>query len=227
VSPSETATTSRRTQAERRQVAERALLAAAARLFARRGTDNVSLAEIGDEAGYSRGLVNHRFGSRAALVERLAELAQTDFVHSLPQPARGEEAGVLLDLASSYLDHVARADTESRAFLVMWGAAFPEDSPLRPVFIAGDRRFRDGVETLVRAGQDHGSISAGVDPRGFAVALVALLRGIAAQTVVDPAGVDTVAARAAAAAFIQAALTPQPAGPDHSPSTGEDTRRNG
>jgi AcrR family transcriptional regulator len=227
VSPSEMATTPRRTQAERRQAAERALLAAATRLFARRGIDTVSLAEIGDEAGYSRGLVNHRFGSKAALVERLAELAQTAFVHTLSRPAAGEEAGALLALASRYLDRVAGAGTESRAFFVMWGAAFPEDSPLRPAFIAGDRRFRDGVETLVRAGQDHGSISAGVDPRGFAVALVALLRGIAAQTVVDPAGVDTVAARAAAAAFIQAALTPQSAGAYHAPSTGEDTRRNG
>jgi AcrR family transcriptional regulator len=218
---------SRRTQAERRQAAERALLAAAARLFARRGIDTVSLAEIGDEAGYSRGLVNHRFGSRAALVGRLAELAQTDFAHSLPRPASGEEAGALLDLVGRYLGRVAGADTESRAFFVMWGASFPEDSPLRPVFIAGDRRFRDGVEALVRAGQEHGSINAGVDPGGVAVALVALLRGIAAQAVVDPAGVDTAAARTAAAAFIQAALTPQPTGPHHGPSTGEDTRLNG
>jgi AcrR family transcriptional regulator len=227
VSLSETAAAPRRTQTERRQAAERALLTAAARLFARRGIDTTSLAEIGDEAGYSRGLVNHRFGSKAALVERLAELAQGDFVHALRRPAPGEEADTLLAIISAYVDRAAQSAAESRAFFVMWGAAFPEDSPLRPVFIAGDRRFRDGIEALVRAGQSHGSIDAAVDPQGFAAAFVALLRGIGAQAVVDPAGVGTAGAKAAAVSFIRSALAPQRPAPEHSARTGEDVDRNG
>jgi AcrR family transcriptional regulator len=227
VSPSETAAASRRTQTERRQAAERALLAAAARLFARRGIETTSLAEIGDEAGYSRGLVNHRFGSKAALVERLAELTQGAFAHGLGRPAPGEEADALLALISAYVDHAAQPGAESRAFFVMWGAAFPEDSPLRPVFIAGDRRFRDGVEALVRAGQSHGSIDAAVDPHGFALAFVALLRGIGAQAVVDPSCGDTAGVKAAAISFIQAALTQQRPAPQRAARTGEDIDRDG
>src|SRR6516164_343564 len=69
----------RRTQAERRSEAEQGLLDAALRLFARKGVETTTLAEIGDAAGYSRGLANHHFGSKAALVERLAERSRARF----------------------------------------------------------------------------------------------------------------------------------------------------
>ena len=62
----------RRTQQERSSQAEKALMDAAAELFARHGVDQTSLADVGQAAGYSRGLVNHHFGTKATLVERLA-----------------------------------------------------------------------------------------------------------------------------------------------------------
>jgi AcrR family transcriptional regulator len=207
VSASEAAARPRQTQAERREQTEQALLDAAARRFGRSGIDNTSLAEIGEEAGYSRGLVNHRFGSKAALVERLAENSQRAFVQTVQNTGYEDEAGAVLAVIDAYLDHVTQSATATRAFIVMWGAAFPEDSLLRPIFTTDDAHFRDGIKRLVRAGQNGGCISPGVNPEGFAVIFVALLRGIAAQFYVDPAGVDITAARAAAVTFVQAALT--------------------
>jgi AcrR family transcriptional regulator len=52
----------RLTQAERRARSERSLLDAAEQLFAEKGSHRTSLAEIGERAGYSRGLVGERFG---------------------------------------------------------------------------------------------------------------------------------------------------------------------
>src|SRR5215469_2692749 len=69
----------RRSQAERRAEAEQGLLDAALRLFAKKGVESATLAEIGDAAGYSRGLANHHFGSKAALVERLAQRSRARF----------------------------------------------------------------------------------------------------------------------------------------------------
>jgi AcrR family transcriptional regulator len=199
----------RRTQAERRQKTEQALLDAAARLFAERGIDNTSLADIGAAAGLSRGLVNHRFGTKAALVERLAELGQDAFVQTMERSPSSDEADALLAVVDGYLDRFTDVATASRVFFVMWGAAFPEDSPLRPVFVADDARFRDGVETLVMAGQKHACVDSSVDAKGFAVAFVGLLRGIAAQMVVDPDGVDLAAARSTAKKFVQTAVNPK------------------
>jgi AcrR family transcriptional regulator len=201
----------RRTQVERRNESEQALLDAAARLFARKGIDETSLADIGAEAGYSRGLANHRFGSRAVLVERLAARAQRAFVAGLSE--READADAAVAIADAYLDRVASYGEERRAFFVMWGAAFAEDAPLREVFVVDDARFRDGIESLVRAGQQRGTIRADVDPIGFATVFVALLRGIGAQVLVDPGGVDLDAARATCERLVRTSLAPAAPGP--------------
>jgi AcrR family transcriptional regulator len=202
------ATTARRTQAERRAEAEVALLAAAARLFARRGIDQTSLADIGEEAGYSRGLVNHHFGSKAVLVERLSADAQSGFVDHLPPADEDREIEALVGMADLYLEMVSRDTTRSRAFFVMWGAALPEDALLRPVFVTDDARFRDGIAALVRAGQRNRTIDPGIGAAGFAAAFVGLLRGITAQFLIDPDGVDVTGAADACERFIRGALTP-------------------
>jgi AcrR family transcriptional regulator len=208
--PSST-TTVRRTQAERRGDAERALLDAAARLFARRGIDQTSLADIGQEAGYSRGLVNHHFGSKAALVERLTADAQRSFVAHLPAAEDRGEIDTLVGMAGSYLEFVRRDTTKSRAFFVMWGAALPFDASLRPVFVTDDARFRDGIADVVRTGQRNRIIDPDIDATGFAVAFVGLVRGITAQFLVDPDGVDVAAGSEVCERFIRAALIPRPA----------------
>jgi AcrR family transcriptional regulator len=196
----------RRTQAERRNAAEEALLDAAARLFARHGVDATSLADIAREAGYSRGIVNFHFGSRAALVARLAERSQQKFVADLVASNVGVEA--VVELAESYLSRVRRGATGPRAFFVMWGASFAEEAPLRDVFVGDDARFRRGVEAMVRAGQRAGTVRDNVDTMGFSTALVALLRGLAAQFLVAPDNVDLKAASRTCIALIRGHLDP-------------------
>ncbi|HWC85657.1 MAG TPA: TetR/AcrR family transcriptional regulator [Solirubrobacteraceae bacterium] len=194
----------RRTQAERRNESERALLDAAVRLFARKGIHETSLADIGAEAGYSRGLANHRFGSRAVLVERLAARTQRAFLAGLSE--REPDADAIVAIADAYLDRISGCGEEGRAFFVMWGASFAEEASLREVFVADDARFRDGIEALVRTGQQRGTIRADADPIGFAIAFVALLRGIGAQVLVDPGGVDLEAARATCEQLVRTSL---------------------
>jgi AcrR family transcriptional regulator len=185
---------------------------AATRLFARRGIDQTSLADIGEEAGYSRGLVNHHFGSKAALVERLTADAQRSFVARVPRSDGGGEVDTLVGIAGAYLDMASRDTTRSRAFFVMWGAALPVDALLRPVFVTGDARSRDGIAAILRAGQRHGVIDAEIDASGFAVAFVGLVRGISAQFLIDPDGVDVARAQDVCERFIRAALTPRRSG---------------
>jgi AcrR family transcriptional regulator len=203
----------RRTQAERRSQSEGALLDAAIRLFAEKGIDQTSLAEIGEEAGYSRGLVNHHFGSKAALVERLAERTQQDFVAGL-RGKLGEATAMTADAvaaaADAYFAAVMNATAEAQAFFVMWGAAIPSGGQLRPVFVASDARFRGAVEAIVRAGQERGTVAGDVDPAAFAVVFAGLVRGSAVQFLVSPGDVDLKAARAECGRLIRAALAPAP-----------------
>ena len=80
-------TTARRTQQQRRDQAETALLNAAAELAVEHGVRSLTLARVGERAGYSRGIVTHHFGSKRALLERLARATQTGFVPGLRRPA--------------------------------------------------------------------------------------------------------------------------------------------
>lgn len=197
----------RRTQAERRSQAERALLDAAATLFARRGVDQTSLAHVGEQAGYSRGLVNHHFGSKAALVERLAQRSQLDFVSQLAE-FDGDEVDALAEFARSYLAAICGHSHEARAFFVMWGAALPEEAGLQSVIAARDAQFRFGIESLVRQGQQKKTINTGIDPGGLATVVVAMLRGIAAQFLIDADSVDLAAAGAACERTLRHTLNP-------------------
>jgi AcrR family transcriptional regulator len=209
VSSTNTSAPLRRTQTERRTQAEQGLLDAALRLFADKGIDQTSLADIGEEAGYSRGLVNHHFGTKAALVERLAEERQRRFVDIMSTLDDAHEIDCLVAIADRYLRAAAAASDDLRAFFVMWGAALPDNAALRPMFVADDRRVRDSVAQIVTAGHSRGSVNKEVNATGFAVAFIGLLRGAAAQFLVDRDEVDLAAAGAACEVLVRGALTPR------------------
>ncbi len=204
-----TAATPRRTQRERSFQAEQALLDAASTLFARRGVDQTSLADVGELAGYSRGLANHHFGSKATLVEELAKRIQGQFVDGLTAHGEVEDAvEALVELVGTYLATIERHREVARAFFVMWGAAIPADAALRPVFAADDAEFRRAVEATLRAGQADGTVDGAVDPSAGAAALVGMLRGVVAQHLVDPDAVDLSAATQACRHFVRASFAP-------------------
>ncbi len=77
----------RLTQDQRRERSESRMLNAAIELFARQGSGRTTLVEIGRAAGYTHGLVGHRFGSKGGLVRRLLKNLQRDFTHRAPHRA--------------------------------------------------------------------------------------------------------------------------------------------
>src|SRR5690349_22428973 len=92
----------RRTQRERREETERKVLAAATALIAQHGSRALTLAEVGEAAGYSRGIVSHHFGSRENLLRAVMRDAQT---FTLPD-AGDSAADWLADMVRAYLKNV-------------------------------------------------------------------------------------------------------------------------
>lgn len=64
----------RLTQAERTAISDGRMLDAAMALILERGTHNTTLREIGELAGYSRGLASNRFGSKDELFAELIQV---------------------------------------------------------------------------------------------------------------------------------------------------------
>src|ERR1700712_3044245 len=95
--------TSRRTQEERRNDAKQRLLGAAAELIGEIGPAGVTLANIGERAGFSRGLPTHYFGSKGAMMQRLVDNVTDEFQVSIfVQHQVDSAADSLRSLISTY-----------------------------------------------------------------------------------------------------------------------------
>jgi len=197
-------TRNRRTQAERREEAEEALLNAAAQLFAEQGIPQTSLAAICDHAGYSHGLVNHHFGSKQGLLRVLAARCQASFTASLP--IKKDQSGLqsVISLAESYLDAFASPEPMTRCFVVMWGAAFVQQAEIS--FAPADERARAAISNWVEMGQADGSISHAVDAEAFAGTLLAMVRGLGAQLLTSINDLDLQRVKAECIRIVRSAL---------------------
>jgi len=181
-------TTAHRTQQERRDQAEAALLNAAAELIVEDGVHSLTLARVGERARYSRGLVTHYFGSKQALVERLARAAQMGFVPGLDGMPPGLDR--LLRLIDGYIGALSPMRMPNRAFLLLWAEA-ATSSELARIFSERDAAFRADLCVDVAAGIADGTVRPDVAADEVAVAVLGQLRGIGLQRLVDSPAVDT------------------------------------
>jgi AcrR family transcriptional regulator len=172
----------RRTQEQRRAETERRVLDAAMALIARSGSRAVTLAEVGEAAGYSRGIVYHHFGSRERLLEAVLDQAQRFDVPAY----QGNSLDHLVRIIEAYLRHVVRQTPSARAFLQLWGEAIAADPVLAPLFARRDADFRQLLADVVRQGVADGSVRPDANPAAAAVLVVALVRGTGLQLIAQP-----------------------------------------
>ena len=188
-------------------------MGAASQVIAERGVDRASLATIGRRAGVSRGLASHHFGSKDALLERVAERAQhisTEAVAAAVEQAQGgskEVSGLdlLRTVVHTYLGRLEDPTPEARALIVMWGATFASEQGVQSMASADERAYQ-GLAERVREGQSEGSIRPDVDPEGTAVLLLGLMRGVGALLLTGSEGTDFSRVRETCDALITGAL---------------------
>ena len=189
----------------RKRDAEIALLNAAEELIAQQGITATSLAQIGERAGYSRGLVNHHFGNKDALIARLAGRAQDWFARRTAETTATSGREAILATIDTYLEISLGGNKSARAFLVMWGASFPEDASIEGLS-ENDTRARAGFAEMIVAAQSDGSINSDINPKATATIILGLIRGVAAQSVVAGRGLGREKVKAQCRKFIEAAL---------------------
>jgi AcrR family transcriptional regulator len=199
-------TTARRTQQERRDQAEAALLNAAAELVVEEGVHSLTLARVGQRASYSRGLITHYFGSKQALLERLAQTTQSGFVAGLEGMPPGLDR--LLSLIDGYIGALSQMRMMNRAFLLLWAeaATAPE---LAGIFRGRDDAFRADLSEDVKAGIADGTVRPDAAADEVAVAVLGQLRGIALQRLVNSPAVDTQRLRRSVTDYWRRALARQ------------------
>ena len=185
-SPPDNARPRRRSQAERTAESDRRMLEAALKLIGQRGFQATSLAAIGEEAGYSRGLVTERFGSKAGLLWVLVK--QLLRVWNQRGRALSDPGHTGIAALGDILDNHRRAleqDEGIRAFYALMFEATGPTPEMRPEFQALHRTFRGDMQKILQAGIDAGEIRADVDPAAQAALLMGTLRGLAFQWLLD------------------------------------------
>jgi AcrR family transcriptional regulator len=185
-----------RTHAERRLEAETRIVQAAFDIVARRGVDQLTLAEAGEEAGYSRALPAHYFDSREALLAAVAEHAVNNYRKRLIEQKVTTDEGVrsLLASVAFYLDDSRGWPKKLRAFheVVNAGLRWPA---IAEVVARLNQEWIDRIAAQIRSAQRQGDIRADIDPVAEAVAISGAMRGIMAQWLVAPDSIDLDAVR--------------------------------
>ena len=171
----------------------RLLLRAAGDLVAEGGYQSMTLATVGERAGYSRSLATARFGSKAQLLEALVDQIVVRWdVETVEPELRGLDGldalrVLLTEIKNSYERH-------PRSLGVLYALIFEAVGPvpeLRERFVTLNRKLRSRITHFIERGQRDGSIVDGIDPEQQAAVIVAQLRGVGYLWKLDPDSIDS------------------------------------
>ena len=172
----------RRTQTERKQDAEQRLLDSAVELIGQKGVNGMTLSEVGEMAGYSRGLVSHHYGSREAFLRVVAQSLRQRFVDAEQQTHHEPGLDALIANVELYLSGTGPTSRAVNVMLteaIVGGGSLLEDMR---AFTATSRKF---FANQIRQGIERGEMRKDLDPDAQAVMILGMLRGVAAQALLD------------------------------------------
>jgi AcrR family transcriptional regulator len=176
----------RLTQAERRERSHQELLEATMRVVSRDGVAAATFETIAREAGYSRGLVTQRFGSKDGLIRALI-----DGLYSWQQGALDEahvsDMSGLSALCAFVALHCRTVDghEEDKAYYMLLAAAAADRLDIREAFADSHEVQRVLIRRIIERGQADGSIRKDADADAMALLAGCALIGIRMQNLID------------------------------------------
>lgn len=178
----------RRTQQERKAESERAIILAALNLFAKQGYMRTTLNEIGKAAGYTGGLVSHRFGSKERLLQAVLNHIRTRFLDDQLGSAITTESAEesLRNYIEIYINEVTVREGRIRALYVIMGEALGAVPEIRKDIAELNKRARNRLAGIIQRGIASGEFRNDVNPDTSAMLVMGILRGVVLQYLADP-----------------------------------------
>ena len=142
--------TTGKTQEARKAESERRIIRAAIELFAEQGYMRTTLIEIGKAAGYTGGLVTHRFGTKERLLQAVVKSTSSRLLDDQIQPAiesdhasSAEQA--LINFIDTYFNEVFAWESRMKALYVVMGEALGAVPEIKPAISKINKRARDFI----------------------------------------------------------------------------------
>ncbi len=167
------------------------LLSAGLRVFLTRGYHAATLEQIADEAGFSKGAVYSRFGSKAdmflaLLTDRIAVRAAQNASAVAELASSGTVAG-LIELARQ----AERATPGWRLLVTEFRVLAARDPALNHRYAKAHAATVDGIASVLSAMAERDGISLAVPARRLAELLLAIETGIALEQLASPDALDS------------------------------------
>jgi len=177
----------RRTQEERKAESERKIIRAAIRIFAKQGYLRTTLNQVGEEAGYTGGLVSHRFGSKAGLLQAVIKSIGTRFmkdqIGDAVEQTSAEQS--LRNYIEIYMSEVTLREGTLRALYVIMGEALGGAEDIQADVAQFNADARNAMAKIIERGIEQGEFNKDVNPTAAAVLITGMLRGVVMQYLFD------------------------------------------
>jgi len=176
-----------RRQADRTALSDARMVDAAVRLIVERGIERTTLKEVGELAGYSRGLAGYRFGSKGGLYGFVVKAIAEEWLKDLTRVTQGK-VGIeaLIAATDAHYRFCVDAPDHVRAFYILWFESIGPGSEYKDVIAGIHRRRQRDVTEWIQGGIAAGKISGAVNPAGVAQQFCASIIGIVYQWLVNP-----------------------------------------
>ena len=179
--------TERRTQAERTALSDARMLDAAVSLICDRGSARTTLKDVGERAGYSRGLASYRFGNKGGLFAFLIRSIGDSWLRELRRAVKDKVGLQAIEAATdAHYRFIVEGAEPIRAFYILWFDSIGPDAELKQVVANIHERRRRDVTEWIRRGIEAGDINDDVDVTGTAEQFCAAIIGIVYQWLVTP-----------------------------------------
>jgi AcrR family transcriptional regulator len=158
------------------------LLVLGVRLLATRSLDELSIDDLAEEAGVSRGLLYHYFGGKQEFREAVCRRAADELVARTAPPAQGSPEGRLPASMAAYLDYVVE---NHQGYLSLVRGAAGGNAALRAVYDEARAALTERIFTADPVGDIPDTPGVRLAVRGWA----AYAEELVLAWIADPTGV--------------------------------------
>ena len=178
-------------QTERSAQSDRKMFEAAIELINERGTAKTTLKDIGEHAGYSRGLASYRFGSKDGLWIELFRQFDDIWKAHIGRYSEGKTGVEALRAALHAQRDIFRKESSYlRAMYILWYESLGDASEIRSSLAKRHRIYRRDVAEWLQQGVAAGDISSHINCEQLAALYCSMMFGTVYQWVVATEALD-------------------------------------